>query len=78
MANLITALILLPVAGAQDTQGIVATSRIVAFTFATATSKLLTDWGPGDYLMRIYFPGATSPSRWSMSGYGTNRPWGLR
>jgi hypothetical protein len=44
-----------------STQGIVGTSRIVAFTFATPTSKLLTDWGPGDYLMRIYFPGATSP-----------------
>ena len=41
-------------------QGIVGTSRVIAFTFATPTSKLLTDWGPGDYEMRVYFPGATS------------------
>jgi len=42
-------------------QGVVATSRIVGFTFAVPTSKLLTAWGAGDYAMRIYLPGATAP-----------------
>lgn len=42
-------------------QGIVGTSRIVAFTFAVPTGDLLANWGPGDYAMRIYFPGGTSP-----------------
>jgi hypothetical protein len=42
-------------------QGIVATSRIVAFTFAVSTGELLTTWGPGDYTMRIYLPGAAAP-----------------
>lgn len=42
-------------------QGIDGSSRVIAFTFVTPTSKLLTDWGPGDYLMRIYLPGGTSP-----------------
>lgn len=42
-------------------QGIDGSSRLIAFTFATPTSKLLTDWGPGDYRMRMYWPGATSP-----------------
>jgi hypothetical protein len=42
-------------------QGIAAASRIIAFTFTTATSKLLTDWGPGTYEMRISLPGATKP-----------------
>ena len=44
-----------------STQGIVGGSRIVAFTFAVPTSDLLANWGPGDYAMRIYFPGGTSP-----------------
>ncbi len=42
-------------------QGIAAGSRIIAFRFTTATSKLLTDWGPGTYEMRISLPGATAP-----------------
>jgi hypothetical protein len=40
-------------------QGIVASSRVIGFTFAVPTSDLLTAWGPGDYAMRIYVPGAT-------------------
>jgi hypothetical protein len=44
-----------------STQGIVATSRIIAFTFAVPTSDLLTAWGPGDYAMRISLPGASNP-----------------
>lgn len=44
-----------------STQGIVGTSRVVAFTFAVPTSDLLANWGPGDYAMRISFQGAPSP-----------------
>lgn len=42
-------------------QGIVATSPIIAFTFAVSTGELLATWGPGDYVMRIYLPGAAAP-----------------
>jgi hypothetical protein len=42
-----------------STQGVSAASRVIAFTFTTATSKLLTDWGPGTYELRISLPGAT-------------------
>lgn len=42
-------------------QGIVATSRIIAFTFAVSTGELLGAWGPGDYAMRIFVPGSTEP-----------------
>jgi hypothetical protein len=44
-----------------STQGVVSASNIIAFTFAVPTSKLLTDWGPGDYGMRIYLPNAARP-----------------
>ena len=46
---------------APSRQGIVATSRIVAFTFARPTTTLLEKWGPGDYEMRIALPNATVP-----------------
>jgi hypothetical protein len=42
-------------------QGIVAASSVIAFTFAVQTGDLLTAWGPGDYVMRIYRPGVTNP-----------------
>ena len=42
-------------------QGIVATSRIIAFTFGRPTSTLLDKWGPGEYEMRIALPNATVP-----------------
>jgi hypothetical protein len=42
-------------------QGIVATSPVIGFTFAVPTSDLLDAWGPGDYAMRIYLPGAADP-----------------
>lgn len=42
-------------------QGIVASSRLIGFTFAVSTGDLLAAWGPGDYAMRIYLPGAVGP-----------------
>ena len=42
-------------------QGISATSRIMAFTFAAPTAELLSKWGPGEYEMRISYPSATTP-----------------
>jgi hypothetical protein len=42
-------------------QGIVASSRLIGFTFAVPTSDLLTAWGAGDYAMRIYLPGSADP-----------------
>ena len=42
-------------------QGIVPASPVIAFSFAVETSGLLTAWGPGDYVMRIYLPEATAP-----------------
>jgi hypothetical protein len=42
-------------------QGIVATSRIIAFTFGRPTSTLLDKWGPGEYEMRIALPNGTVP-----------------
>jgi hypothetical protein len=42
-------------------QGILANSRVIAFTFAVSTAELLTTWGPGDYTMRIYLPGTAGP-----------------
>lgn len=42
-------------------QGIVATSRTIAFSFAVSTGELLATWGPGDYTMRISLPGAAAP-----------------
>lgn len=44
-----------------SSQGIVATSVVIGFTFAVPTSELLDAWGPGDYAMRIYLLGATDP-----------------
>ena len=41
-------------------QGIVATSRVIAFTFAVQTGELLAAWGPGSYAMKIYL-GAADP-----------------
>ena len=38
-----------------------ASSSVIAFTFAVPTGVLLTDWGAGDYAMRIYLPGAADP-----------------
>jgi hypothetical protein len=40
-------------------QGIVATSPV--FAFQVQTSTLLEAWGPGEYAMRIYLPGALEP-----------------
>ncbi|MEX0626159.1 MAG: hypothetical protein WD402_06415 [Chloroflexota bacterium] len=40
-------------------QGIVPTSRVLAFEVLSAT--LLDAWGPGEYAMRIYLPGAVEP-----------------
>lgn len=45
----------------RSRQGILATTRIIAFTFAVPTRELLTTWGPGDYTMRIYLPGSAAP-----------------
>lgn len=42
-------------------QGIDASSRVIGFTFAVPTSEVLAAWGPGNYVMRIYLPGAASP-----------------
>jgi hypothetical protein len=42
-------------------QGIVASSPVIGFTFAVATGELIDAWGPGDYAMRIYLPGAVDP-----------------
>jgi len=42
-------------------QGIVATSRIIAFTFARPTTTLLDKWGAGTYEMRIALPNAIAP-----------------
>jgi hypothetical protein len=39
-----------------DDQGIVPTSRVIAFT--VQTTDLLAAWGPGSYEMRIYLAGA--------------------
>lgn len=39
-------------------QGTVATSRVIAFTFAVTTGELLGSWGPGDYALRIFLPGS--------------------
>ena len=44
-----------------STQGIDATSRVIAFTFAVPTSEVLEAWGPGDFAMRIYLPGGADP-----------------
>ncbi len=44
------------VAQPPSEQGVVPTSRVFAFEVRTAT--LLEAWGPGDYAMRIYLPGA--------------------
>ena len=42
-------------------QGIAPSSRLIGFTFAVPTSELLTAWGPGAYVMRIYLPGSADP-----------------
>lgn len=47
------------VAQPPSEQGIVPTSRVFAFNVLTST--LLDAWGPGDYAMRIYLPGAGEP-----------------
>jgi len=47
------------VAQPPSEQGIVASSPVIAFQVHAAT--LLTAWGPGDYVMRIYLPEATAP-----------------
>ena len=44
-----------------STQGIDANSSVIGFTFAVPTSEVLDAWGPGDYAMRIYLPGADDP-----------------
>lgn len=44
-----------------STQGIDASSKIIGFTFAVPTSEVLDAWGPGDFAMRIYLPGAADP-----------------
>jgi hypothetical protein len=44
-----------------STQGIVATSSVIAFTFTAPTSDLLSSWGPGAYEMWISLPGASDP-----------------
>ena len=44
-----------------SSQGIVASSRVIGFTFAVPTSDLLEAWGAGDYAMRIYLPEAADP-----------------
>ena len=40
-------------------QPVLATSSVIAFTVPAAT--LLDAWGPGNYVMRMYLPGATDP-----------------
>lgn len=47
------------VAQRPSNQGIVATSRVIAFTVPTA--DLLHAWGPGNYSMRMYLPGVNTP-----------------
>ncbi len=47
------------VAQRPSNQGIVATSRVIAFTVHTA--DLLHAWGPGNYSMRMYLPGVSEP-----------------
>jgi hypothetical protein len=42
-------------------QKVVASSTLIAFNFALRVGDLLTAWGPGDYTMRIYVPGAVDP-----------------
>ena len=42
-----------------SSQGIVPTSRVIAFTVPTA--DLLHAWGPGSYAMRMYLVSATAP-----------------
>ncbi|MGZ6299924.1 MAG: hypothetical protein ACXWMN_05470 [Candidatus Limnocylindria bacterium] len=44
-----------------STQRIAAGSALIAFEFAVPVSDLLAAWGPGDYAMRIYLPGARDP-----------------
>ena len=44
-----------------STQGIDPSSRVIGFTFAVPTSEVIDAWGPGDYAMRIYLPGAADP-----------------
>jgi hypothetical protein len=44
-----------------STQGIDASSRVIGFTFAVPTGEVIDAWGPGDYAMRIYLPGAAEP-----------------
>ena len=44
-----------------SSQGVAPTSRLIGFTFTVPTSELLTAWGPGGYLMRIYLPGTSDP-----------------
>ena len=40
-------------------QPVLATSPVIAFTVPATT--LLDAWGPGNYVMRMYLPGATDP-----------------
>jgi hypothetical protein len=47
------------VAQRPSEQRIVATSRV--FAFEVLTADLLRAWGPGQYAMRIYRPGAADP-----------------
>lgn len=47
------------VAQKPSTQGIQASSPVIAFT--VPATRLLDAWGPGSYAMRIYLPGATHP-----------------
>ena len=47
------------VAQRPSNQGIVATSRVIAFRVQAAV--LLKAWGPGNYSMRMYLPGAKTP-----------------
>lgn len=42
-----------------STQGIVASSLVIAFT--VPASRLLDAWGAGSYVMRIFLPGAPDP-----------------
>jgi hypothetical protein len=44
-----------------STQRIVPSATLIAFQFGVPVGDLLTGWGPGDYTMRIYVPGATDP-----------------
>lgn len=47
------------VAQLPSEQGIVPTSPV--FAFEVLTTDLLDAWGPGNYAMRIYLPGAADP-----------------